>query len=237
MQDPGLKPVMIVVLDGFADWETPLIAAVGGDFYGLSCRHVTPGGGDVRSMGGLAVTGLADAVPRADEIVVLCGSEAWTRPDAPDMSTMLRSTHARGNAVAAICAGTLALARADACVKHDISLPASRIPAFVQSTDRALAQAFPGVAMRVFGHLGDGNLHYNLLPPAGARHADIQALVHDRVHAAGGSISAEQGIGQLRVHDLQRYKSEVELALMRRIKSALDPQGLMNPGKILAARP
>ncbi len=132
---------------------------------------------------------------------------------------------------------TLALARADACVKHDISLPASRIPAFVQSTDRALAQAFPGVAMRVFGHLGDGNLHYNLLPPAGARHADIQALVHDRVHAAGGSISAEQGIGQLRVHDLQRYKSEVELALMRRIKSALDPQGLMNPGKILAARP
>ena len=132
---------------------------------------------------------------------------------------------------------TLALARADACVKHDISLPASRIPAFVQSTDRALARAFPGVAMRVFGHLGDGNLHYNLLPPAGARHADIQALVHDRVHAAGGSISAEQGIGQLRVHDLQRYKSEVELALMRRIKSALDPQGLMNPGKILAARP
>ncbi len=120
---------------------------------------------------------------------------------------------------------TLALARADACVKHDISLPASRIPAFVQSTDRALARAFPGVAMRVFGHLGDGNLHYNLLPPAGARHADIQALVHDRVHAAGGSISAEQGIGQLRVHDLQRYKSEVELALMRRIKSALDPQG------------
>ncbi|MCV2447388.1 DJ-1/PfpI family protein [Paracoccus sp. DMF] len=112
MQDPGLKPVMIVVLDGFADWETPLIAAVGGDFYNLSCRHVTPGGGDVRSMGGLAVAGLADAVPRADEIVVLCGSEAWTRPDAPDLSAMLQSTHARGNAVAAICAGTLALARA-----------------------------------------------------------------------------------------------------------------------------
>jgi len=112
MQDLGLKPVMIVVLDGFADWETPLIAAVGGDFYGLSCRHVTPGGGDVRSMGGLAVTGLADAVPRADEIIVLCGSEAWTRPDAPDLSAMLRKAHAHGSTVAAICAGTLALARA-----------------------------------------------------------------------------------------------------------------------------
>ncbi|MGY6270731.1 FAD-binding oxidoreductase [Achromobacter denitrificans] len=132
---------------------------------------------------------------------------------------------------------TLALAQAQACVKHDISLPASRIPAFVQSTDRALAAAFPGVAMRVFGHLGDGNLHYNLLPPAGASHAAIQRLVHDRVHEAGGAISAEQGIGQLRVQDLQRYKSEVELDLMRRIKAALDPRGLMNPGKILEAGP
>ncbi|CAB3849586.1 FAD-binding oxidoreductase [Achromobacter deleyi] len=132
---------------------------------------------------------------------------------------------------------TLALAQAYACVKHDISLAASRIPDFVRATDRALAQAFPGVAMRVFGHLGDGNLHYNLLPPPGAREADIQRLVHDRVHEAGGSISAEQGIGQRRVQDLQRYKGAVELALMQRIKQALDPQGLMNPGKVLAADP
>ncbi|MNK66499.1 putative FAD-linked oxidoreductase [compost metagenome] len=132
---------------------------------------------------------------------------------------------------------TLALARAEACVKHDISLPASRIPDFVRCTDEALAAAYPGVAMRVFGHLGDGNLHYNLLPPAGAPQADIQRLVHDRVHEAGGSISAEQGIGQRRVQDLQRYKSEVELDLMRRIKQALDPQGLMNPGKVLPASP
>ncbi|CAM4149615.1 FAD-binding oxidoreductase [Bordetella tumulicola] len=128
---------------------------------------------------------------------------------------------------------TLALAQADVCVKHDISLPASKIPDFVRETDRALATAFPGVRMRVFGHLGDGNLHYNLLPPRGASKADIQRLVHDRVHAAGGSISAEQGIGQHRVEDLERYKSDVELALMRRIKTALDPRGVMNPGKVL----
>ncbi|MFU1980771.1 FAD-binding oxidoreductase [Bordetella hinzii] len=132
---------------------------------------------------------------------------------------------------------TLALAQAGDCVKHDISLPASRIPEFVRATDQALAAAFPGVAMRVFGHLGDGNLHYNLLPPAGAAQAAIQRLVHDRVHEAGGSISAEQGIGQRRVADLQRYKSAVEMDLMRRIKRALDPQGVMNPGKVLSADP
>ena len=130
---------------------------------------------------------------------------------------------------------TLALAKASACVKHDISLPASRIPAFVRATDHALATAFPGVRMRVFGHLGDGNLHYNLLPPQGVPESAIQRLVHDRVHEAGGSISAEQGIGQRRVLDLERYKSPVELDLMRRIKHALDPQGLMNPGKVLSA--
>ena len=130
---------------------------------------------------------------------------------------------------------TLALAKASACVKHDISLPASRIPAFVRATDHALATAFPGVRMRVFGHLGDGNLHYNLLPPQGVPESAIQRLVHDRVHEAGGSISAEQGIGQRRVPDLERYKSPVELDLMRRIKHALDPQGLMNPGKVLSA--
>ncbi|AZS79114.1 hypothetical protein ELS24_12020 [Achromobacter spanius] len=87
----------------------------------------------------------------------------------------------------------------------------------------------------MFGHLGDGNPHYNLLPPMGASHADIQRLVHDRAHDAGGSISAEQGIGQCCVEDLQRYKSALAQDLMRRIKLALDPQGLMNPGKVLPA--
>ncbi|CAM3928568.1 FAD-binding oxidoreductase [Bordetella muralis] len=132
---------------------------------------------------------------------------------------------------------TLALALAPACVKHDISLPTSRIPEFVRGTDQALAAAFPGVEMRVFGHLGDGNLHYNLLPAPGAVEADIQRLVHDRVHAAGGSVSAEQGIGQRRIEDLRRYKNDVELALMHRIKTALDPQSVMNPGKVLPPWP
>lgn len=136
---------------------------------------------------------------------------------------------------------TLALAQVGQCIKHDISLPVSRIESFVAQTDLVLQQAFPGVRMMVFGHLGDGNLHYNLLPPLNIEatalptmEAAIQAMVHDRVHAAGGSISAEQGIGQRRVADLERYKDEVEMRLMRRIKQALDPKGIMNPGKVLA---
>lgn len=136
---------------------------------------------------------------------------------------------------------TLALAQSGYCIKHDISLPVSVIPDFVQDTDLAIQQVYPGTRMMVFGHLGDGNLHYNLLGPAGAereevaaKEGEIQTLVHGRVVAAGGSISAEQGIGSRRVEDLQLYKDPLELALMHRIKQALDPQDIMNPGKVLA---
>ncbi|KRW95125.1 DJ-1/PfpI family protein [Paracoccus sp. MKU1] len=112
MPDTALKPVMILFLDRFADWETPLISGIGGDFYGLTVRHVTPGGGAIRSMGGLSVTGLEDAVPREDEVIVLCGGESWTRDQAPELGEMLRAAHGRGQTVAGICAATLALGRA-----------------------------------------------------------------------------------------------------------------------------
>ena len=112
MVDSALKPVLIVLIDGFADWETPLIAGIGGGFYGLDATYVTPGGGDLTSMGGLRVAGLPDFAPQGDEVIVLCGSDGWTGPDAPDLTGMLRAAHARGQAVAGICAGTLALARA-----------------------------------------------------------------------------------------------------------------------------
>ena len=136
---------------------------------------------------------------------------------------------------------TLALSENGYCIKHDISLPVSIIPSFVEATNFEIQQRYPGVRMMVFGHLGDGNLHYNLLGPVNADRkgvaaweSDIQTLVHDRVVAAGGSISAEQGIGSRRVDDLARYKDPVELELMYRIKQALDPQNIMNPGKVLA---
>ena len=126
-------------------------------------------------------------------------------------------------------------------IKHDISLPISNIPAFVQSTDAALAQAIPGVRLVNFGHLGDGNLHYNVQAPLGVDAADflrdfepeVNRLVFDAVVQFGGSISAEHGIGSLKVHQLVHYKSPVALAMMHSIKQALDPQNLMNPGRVL----
>ena len=135
----------------------------------------------------------------------------------------------------------LAQAQEGANVKHDISLPVSRIPAFVAATDAALAQAFPGMRLVDFGHLGDGNLHYNVQAPAGVASADflrdaekaVSALVYDAVAAHGGSISAEHGIGALKRDELARRKSPVAMALMRSLKAALDPQGLLNPGRVI----
>ena len=125
-------------------------------------------------------------------------------------------------------------------VKHDVSVPASRMAEFVETTNAALQERFPGVEHVIFGHLGDGNLHYNVAPGSAMEEAELLALqpeihgmVHDRVHAYEGSISAEHGVGQLKRAYLPRYKDPVELALMRRIKAALDPKGLMNPGKVL----
>jgi len=125
-------------------------------------------------------------------------------------------------------------------VKHDISVPISRIAEYIAVTDAALARAFPGVRMVTFGHLGDGNLHYNIAHPEGgdadafmARAAEVSRVVHDSAARFGGSISAEHGLGQYKRDEILRYKSPLEMDLMRRIKAALDPQGIMNPGKVL----
>ena len=125
-------------------------------------------------------------------------------------------------------------------IKHDISLPVSAIPEFLETSHDALSAAFPCAQFVIFGHLGDGNLHYNLAAPTGAdAHAFMEhapranRIVHDLVAARGGSISAEHGIGQLKREELARYKAPVELEMMRAIKAALDPAGLLNPGKVL----
>ena len=125
-------------------------------------------------------------------------------------------------------------------IKHDVSLPISDIAAFIERTDALLQAAVPGCRMVTFGHLGDGNLHYNVSPPAGAdgdlliaRQDEINRIVHDSVDHFGGSISAEHGLGALKRADIRRYKSTTEMDLMQRIKTALDPLNLMNPGKVL----
>jgi FAD/FMN-containing dehydrogenase len=127
-------------------------------------------------------------------------------------------------------------------IKHDIALPIARIPDFIATTLADVERQWPGLRPVVFGHLGDGNLHFNFSPPAAgmpahefaALEGPVNRRVHDAVHAAAGSISAEHGLGLLRRDEAARYKSAVELRLMRAVKAALDPMNLMNPDKLLA---
>jgi D-lactate dehydrogenase (cytochrome) len=125
-------------------------------------------------------------------------------------------------------------------IKHDIALPISCIADFISRTDALLQAGFPGCRMVCFGHLGDGNLHYNVAAPAGQsadqfieQQAAVNRVVHDSVQQFNGSISAEHGIGALKRDALRHYKSPIEIKLMQSIKQALDPLNLMNPGKIL----
>ena len=125
-------------------------------------------------------------------------------------------------------------------IKHDIAVPVSRLADFIEETDALLQQKFPASRMVTFGHLGDGNLHYNVSAPLGQNDDDfllhqtaINKLVHDKVHAYAGSISAEHGLGALKRDEIRRYKSETEMNMMVAIKRALDPLNLMNPGKVV----
>ena len=126
-------------------------------------------------------------------------------------------------------------------IKHDISIAVSRIPEFVKVTDQLLRAAIPGVRLVNFGHLGDGNLHYNVQAPEGQDAAqfmlshedEVNTLVFDSVTGFGGSISAEHGVGFLKVDKLEKHKSPVALDMMRSIKRALDPHNLMNPGRVI----
>lgn len=125
-------------------------------------------------------------------------------------------------------------------IKHDVSVPVSRIAEFIERAGRALEEGFPGVRIVCFGHFGDGNLHYNASHPDRdmntrfiASTPNVNRTVHDIVNELGGSISAEHGLGQLKRGEILRYKSEVEMDLMRAVKQAIDPRGLMNPGKVI----
>lgn len=125
-------------------------------------------------------------------------------------------------------------------IKHDISVPVSKVAEFIALADVAVAKAIPGCRPCAFGHAGDGNIHYNVTQPIGmdrqeylAKWKDLNHVVHAIVLGLGGSISAEHGIGQLKRDELADVKSPVELDLMRKIKAVLDPDGLMNPGKVV----
>ena len=129
--------------------------------------------------------------------------------------------------------------------KHDVAVPVSAMPGFMGSARGEVEAAFPGARVLAFGHLGDGNVHFNVRPPAGADNAawmaangaKVSAFVHDLTVAAGGSISAEHGIGQTKLAEFARLGDPARLAAMRAIKGALDPSGIMNPGKLVPLAP
>ena len=196
----------------------------------------------------------------------LAGAPAWTvlvelsdpAVDAPleaQLEAVLGEAVAQGLASDAVVAASVAQARAlwalrediseaqrieGVSIKHDVSVPVSRIPEFLERAGAALAARWPDIRVVAFGHIGDGNLHYNLSKAVAddnatfiARTAEVNGIVHDLVCELGGSISAEHGLGQLKREEVLRYKPALEMELMRRVKQAFDPAGLMNPGKAL----
>ena len=129
-----------------------------------------------------------------------------------------------------------------AIASHDISVPVARIPEFIAKGEAALEKHFPDLRLNCFGHVGDGNLHFNIYPPKGRKkgefgniQADVSRLIHDLTADTDGSISAEHGIGRLKADDLEHYGDPGKLSAMRAIKAALDPHGIMNPGAVLNA--
>ncbi|MBI1238960.1 MAG: FAD-binding protein [Alphaproteobacteria bacterium] len=125
-------------------------------------------------------------------------------------------------------------------IKHDVSVPLSQIAPFIEEASRAVEAACPGIRVVAFGHLGDGNVHFNLSQPPGAdrdvflaRWQEMNDIVHGIAHRRGGSISAEHGLGQMKRHEITRYKSATEMDVMRALKRTLDPHGILNPGKVV----
>jgi FAD/FMN-containing dehydrogenase len=196
----------------------------------------------------------------------LAAASPWyvlTNVDDPRIESDLRSAleQALGDAVEDALVTDAALAESDAqaqalwriresipdaskseglLYRHDISVPTSDIPTFIEEAGARLEAAFPGVRIVCFGHIGDGNLHYNCYVPGRMRDdpvaiaaTDVNEVVFRLVHERSGSISAEHGIGQAKVAELPHYKSAVELEVMHRLKRVLDPQGIMNPGKVI----
>ncbi|MDO6962670.1 FAD-binding oxidoreductase [Rhizobium alvei] len=171
------------------------------------------------------------------------------------METVLGDAHAKGLIADAAIASSEAQARAfwhlresmseaqkpeGGSIKHDVSVPVSEIPAFMAEAEAAVLAAVPGARICAFGHLGDGNIHYNISQPVGAdkaafinRWREVNAIVHALVLKHGGSISAEHGIGQLKRDELAEIRPAIEIDLMRRIKRAFDPAGIMNPDKVV----
>ena len=238
------------------------------DLLGLAHRHLSAGLTGFEVMGQFALRLVVKHFPQqrvpfyesAPYCVVLENSDTESDSHArSQLERLLEEALEKGCVTHAVVAESMAQARAlwhiresiplaqaqeGLNIKHDISIAVSRIPEFVAQADAALEQAFPGVRLVNYGHLGDGNLHYNVQAPLGQdgetflreQENAVNAVVYALVDAYSGSISAEHGIGSLKREKLEKHKSPVALGLMRSIKTALDPHNLFNPGRMLAAR-
>ena len=238
------------------------------DLLGLAHRHLSAGLTGFEVMGQFALRLVVQHFPQqrvpfyesAPYCVVLENSDTESDSHArSQLERLLEEALEKGCVTDAVVAESMAQARAlwhiresiplaqaqeGLNIKHDISIAVSRIPEFVAQSDAALEQAFPGVRLVNYGHLGDGNLHYNVQAPVGQdgetflreQENAVNAVVYALVDAYSGSISAEHGIGSLKREKLEKHKSPVALGLMRSIKTALDPHNLFNPGRMLAAR-
>ncbi|MBY0340990.1 MAG: FAD-binding oxidoreductase [Rhodocyclaceae bacterium] len=196
------------------------------------------------------------AEPYAWQVLLELGDSWAQTPLAEMLEAVLAPMLASGDVLDAVLASSAAQARAlwqvrecipeaqkreGYSIKHDIAMPISAIPAFIAQAEHALMRAFPQVRITCFGHVGDGNLHYNISSYSAdsAVFLDnteaVNRIVHDLVHGFGGSISAEHGIGQLKISELRHYKNALELDMMRALKHAIDPAAIMNPGKLFDA--
>jgi len=203
------------------------------------------------------ISGVTDPLSNPSEWYVLC--ELSSSRSGESLDTVLEKVLAEAHADGRVLDGSVALSERDreafwrlresipeaqrkdgASLKHDISVAVSQVPRFIEVAGGWVAKNIPQGVLVAYGHLGDGNLHFNINQRPGTQALELQAVeqearraIHDLVNEFGGSFSAEHGIGQLKVLELERYASPVELELMRTLKRTLDPNGIMNPGKVI----
>ncbi|MEM7499218.1 MAG: FAD-binding oxidoreductase [Pseudomonadota bacterium] len=206
------------IAEHFPDWRDPL---PGTPDWRVLLEATGPGGGGLEGRAEAAMADLMEAGLVLDGVIA--SSEAqraelwWTRETIPEANR-----------------------KVGAVASHDVSVPVSLIPRFIAEAADAVAGIAPDLRINCFGHVGDGNLHYNLFPPVGAATADwlepgrtASAAVHDTALALGGSFAAEHGIGRVKARQLAERLDPAKLAAMRAIKAALDPNGILNPGAVL----